>query len=328
MLATVRRVTTGYLAIDLGPSRLAAGVVDTEGEVVIRDRVTTPARNVWPSLTQLVRRVLAANPSDVQPTAVGVTCPGPIDRMTGSMKPVGMPTWHDFPLRRELADVTGLSVHIETAGRGLALAELWCGEAALLAPARQDLATLVLGDDVDGALVVRGRLAEGLTGNLGQFGHLIVEPEGLECACGAIGCLTTYAGARGIEASTGRDLRRTPAAIVERTGIMVGRACASIAAMLDVSDIVIGGVVPSVLGPPFFDALAKELDHRSGLSHLTDLRVRGVGAGRLGPLVSAAAVARNAIRADADPLGATAPLDPSAALDDARHVGEPGSTGR
>lgn len=284
-------MTRGYLAIDLGPTRLAAAVVDAEGEIVVRDRVATPARNVWPSLTQLARRVLAANPSDVVPASVGVTCPGPIDRGTGAMKPVGMPLWHDFPLRRELAHVSGLPVDVDTAGRGLALAELWRGEPAGLGPAEQQLATLVLGDDVDGALVVNGELAQGLTGNLGQFGHLIVEPGGVECACGASGCLTVYAGARGIEAATGRDLRRTPSAIVERTGIMVGRACASMAAMLDVAEIVIGGVVPSVFGAAFFDALAKELDQRSGLSHLEALRVRGT---TVGPLVAAAAIARHA----------------------------------
>lgn len=292
--AGVDERAAGYLAIDLGPSRLAAGVIDERGEVVVRDRLATPARNVWPALTQLVRRVMAANPSGVVPRTVGVTCPGPIDRLTGSMKPVGMPTWHDFPIRRELADVTGLPVGIDTPGRGLALAEMWCGDSADLPPDEQQFATLVLGDEVDGALIVGGRLANGLTGNLGQFGHLIVEPEGQVCPCGATGCLTVYAGASGITKSTGRDLRRTPPAIVERTGIMVARACASMAAMLDVAEIVIGGAVPSVFGEPFFDALEKELDQRSRLSHLERLRVRGVASGRLGPLVAAAAVARHA----------------------------------
>ena len=296
-------VGDGFVAIDLGPSRLAAGIVDPDGEVIVRDRLATPARNVWPALTQLVKRVLAANPVETAPSWVGVTCPGPIDRGTGSMKPIGMPTWHDFPLRRELAAITGLPVDIETAGRGLALAELWQGEASLLPTAEQQFATLVLGDVTDGALVVAGRLAEGLTGNLGQFGHLIVEPEGAPCDCGAIGCLTAYASVRGIEASINRDLRRTPPAIVERTGIMTARACASMAAMLDVSDIVVGGVVPSVFGVPFFDALAKELDQRCGLAHLSGLRVRGVGSAKVGPLVAAAAVARHAqlVRADDTP---------------------------
>lgn len=282
----------GYLAIDLGPSRLTAGIVDVDGGVVLRDRVSTPPRNVWPALVQLVRRVLAANPSDVVPLVVGVTCPGPIDHGTGAMKPVGMPLWHDFPLRRELSTIIDLPVHIDTAGRGLALAELWLGEQAAADRADQHFATLALGDEVDGALVSRGVLLEGLTRNLGQFGHLIVEPDGVPCLCGATGCLTSYAGVRAIEATTGRELRRTPPARVENVGTMVGRACASIGALFDVSEIVIGGVVPEVLGPPFFDALDRELDQRSGLSHVADLRIRGVGSRQIGPLVSAAAVAR------------------------------------
>ena len=283
----------GYLAIDLAPSRLTAGVVDSQGVVVLRDRVATPSRNVWPALTQLVRRVLAANPTNVEPTVVGATCPGPIDHATGAMKPVGMPTWRDFPIRRELADITGLPVQVETAGRALALAELWCGEYADVPAPEQQFAILALGDEVDGGLVADGVLLNGLTGNLGQFGHLIVEPDGTLCACGARGCLTTYAGAHGIQATTGRELRRTPTARVETAGIMVARACASIAALFDVADIVIGGFVPAVLGSPFFDALDRELDQRSGLAHLSELRIRGIGQGQVGPLVAAAAVARS-----------------------------------
>jgi glucokinase len=284
---------TGFLAIDLGATRLAAAIVDGDGEVVVRDRIATPARSVWPAVTQLVSRVMAANPGEILPGACGVTCPGPIDRRSGTMKPVGLPIWHDFPLRSELSDVTGLTVAVDTPGRALALAELWCGEAAEKPAAEQHLATMVLGDEVDGAFVTRGRIVQGVTGNLGQFGHIVVEPEGAECACGAQGCLTMYAGSRGISASTSRELRRTPAAIVERTGIMVARACASIAAMLDVTEIVLGGVVPSTFGDPFFDALGREFEQRSGLRHLQQLRIRGVATSRIGPLVAAAAVARH-----------------------------------
>lgn len=321
----------GYLAIDLGPSRLAAAVVNAAGDVVVRDRVATPQRNVWPVVRQLVGRVLAANQTIaakpgskpgvdvtlVAPVSCGVTSPGPFDRSAGTIRPVGMPMWRDFPLRDEMAAVTGLPVAVETPARALALAEQWLGESAATPLAEQQFATLVLGDDADGAVVAGGRLLEGRTGNLGQFGHLIVEPDGAPCACGAAGCLTTYAGVRGIEASTGRDLRRTPPAIVERTGIMAARACATVAAMLDVTDIVIGGIVPSVMGQPFFDALATELEQRSRVAHLHDLRVRGVGTPGIGPLASAAAVARRmhlrseaASRRSSDATPPTAP-DPA-----------------
>lgn len=289
----------GYLAIDLGPSRLAAAVVSADGDVVVRDRVATPPRNVWPVVRQLVGRVLAANQTThkqalVGPTWAGVTCPGPFDHARGTIRPVGMATWRDFPLAEEMATLTGLPVAVETPARALALAEQWLGEAARVPLGEQQFATLVLGDDADGAVVAGGRLLDGRNGNLGQFGHLIVEPDGAPCECGASGCLTVYAGVRGVEASTGRDLRRTPPAIVERTGIMVARACASIAAMLDVTDVLVGGSVPSVMGQPFFDALANELEQRSRLAHLHELRVRGLGAAKIGPLSSAAAVAKRA----------------------------------
>ncbi len=258
----------------------------------MRDRIATPQRNVWPAVIQLVRRVIAANSTGVVAQAIGVTCPGPIDRATGSMKPFGLPEWHGFPLRRELSEMFGLPVEIDTAGRGLALAEVWIGETSRRSRNDQNVAALVASDEVDGGLIIKGRLAQGTMMNAGQFGHIIVEPEGVECQCGAVGCLSAYVGSRSIQMSTGRDLRRTPPAIVERTGIMLARACASIAAMFDVSDIVVGGVVPLALGPDLFVAVQHELDQRSRLAHLGELRVRGVA--RLGPLVGAAAVAHDA----------------------------------
>ena len=79
-----RRVAS-YLAIDVANDRLAAGIVDELGEVVVRDRVTTPPRDVWPALHRLVRRVVAARPDDVdEPVACGVSCEGPIDQDEGN----------------------------------------------------------------------------------------------------------------------------------------------------------------------------------------------------------------------------------------------------
>jgi glucokinase len=290
---------------------------------VNRDRLTTPPRSVWPALTALVKRVLAANPTSVRPRAVGVTSPGPIDHLTGAMKPVGMPTWHDFPLRRELTAITGLPVHLDTAGRGLAMAELWRADlegAGTGSPGTQNFATLALGDEVDGALVANGRVLDGLTKNLGQFGHIIVEPGGAECLCGAAGCLTAYAGARAIEAGNGRELRRTPPGQIEAIGIMVARACASIAAMFDIDQIMIGGVVAQSLAEGFFDSLAREFDQRVGLKHLGDIRIHDVSP-HVNRVVAAAAVAWSVDRGG-DGGGEVSEAEKSAAGDDPRDVDE------
>src|SRR4029450_7607704 len=72
-----------YLAIDLSVTRLAAGVVDDAGKLIVRDRVATPSRHVWPALARLVGRVIAAAPEGARPARCGVACPGPIDRVGG-----------------------------------------------------------------------------------------------------------------------------------------------------------------------------------------------------------------------------------------------------
>ena len=79
-----------YLAIDLSVTRLAAGVVDDDGKLIVRDRIATPPRHVWPALARLVGRVIAAAPEGARPTRCGVACPGPIDRRRS---PVADPSW-------------------------------------------------------------------------------------------------------------------------------------------------------------------------------------------------------------------------------------------
>lgn len=277
-----------YLAIDLGASRLAAGVVDTDGAVLVRDRVATPARHVWPTLVRLIRRVLAAGPGEDPPTACGVSCPGPIDRGSGTFTAAQVSSWAGFPLRAELESVTGMPVAIDLPGRALAAAERWCGAAV----DHDDFVAISVGDVVDAGIVARRRLLQGRAGDAGQIGHLLVEPDGRPCVCGAHGCLDAYASASAIETDTNRPLARSPVAVVERTGVMLARAIASLAAMTDPAVVLVAGQVPDVFGTPMFDAIDRELEQRVRLPHLASVEVVHLGGATGGPLVGAAAVAR------------------------------------
>ena len=281
------------LAIDLGASRLSAGVVDADGTVLVRDRVATPARHVWPTLVRLIRRVLAAAPSDATPTACGVSCPGPIDRASGTFTAAQVSSWAGFPLRAELESVTGMPVAIDLPGRALAAAEQWCGAAVH----HDDFVAISVGDVVDAGIVARGRLLHGRAGDVGQIGHLLVEPGGRPCLCGAMGCLDAYASASAIETDTNRPLARTPVAIVERTGVMLARAIASLAAMTDPAVVLVAGQVPDVFGRPLFDAIGRELEQRVRLPHLAAVDVVPLASATGGPLVAAAAVARTQLPA-------------------------------
>jgi glucokinase len=286
-----------FLAIDVGTDRLSAGVVDETGTVIVRDRVARPPRDVWPALHRLVRRVVAARPDDADPLEVcGVSCEGPVDRDRGTVTPLHLPVWQDFELRERVGDLTGLPTVIGPVGHARVLAERWTGAAQDV----DDVMVLLMATAVEAGVICNGRLLQGRLGNAGALGHVVVEPDGLPCPCGALGCLTSYASSAAIEEETNRPLRRAPAAVVERTGMMIGRAVATAVAVFDVRLVLLAGAVPAVFGAPLLEAARRELDQRSRLAHVRAGADRAehrvtldvTALGTVAPLVGAAALAR------------------------------------
>lgn len=267
---------------------MAAGIVDTaSGDVVVRDRISTPSREIWRSLEQLLRRVLAARPDDVAaPSHVAVSCVGPVDSTAGSVSPDLLPAWSGFALRRHLEDLTGLPVVLDTSAGALVHGEHIFGDLV-------DLPTffvLVLDRSVESACMIDGRRLRGAHGNAGSLAHVSVDPNGPVCRCGATGCLSVLASASALEAEMNRTLRRATPSIIERTGIMVGRAVASAAAVFDVSTFVVSGSVVDTFGDPMLEIVRREIGYRSNLEHLQPVRVLEVS-GFVQPLAAAAATA-------------------------------------
>jgi glucokinase len=281
-------VDSAYLALDIGGTKLAAGVVSLDGRVVLRDRVPTPQRQVWSAVRHLVERVQAA--AGVRLVACGVGCGGPMSDGNSLVSPLHIPEWRDFPLALELRRATGLAVAIENDAKALALAEAWCGSAVGV----DDFLTVIVSTGVGGGIFSGGRLLQGRLGNAGHVGHVVVEPDGLPCACGGVGCLEAYASGRAIAAVTGRPAARASRTVVESTGTLVGRACASALATIDARLVLVGGSVALGFGAPFFASAQAELDRRLGLGFVRGATIRPVGLGGEAPLVGAAAVARSA----------------------------------
>jgi glucokinase len=279
-----------YLAIDLGAQRLAVGVVDSQGSIVIRDRVAAPVRHAWQELARLISRVLAATPKEQLPTRCGVSCVGPINHEAGQIRPAHLPVWHGFDLGSHLLEEVGMPVAIRTSGQAFALAETWCGAAA----GQTDLLAILLSDVVEAGVISSGRLLHGLDGNVGSMAHVVVEPEGKLCSCGVQGCVDSYVGMRALEEEIKRSLERTPLALIDRAGIMLGRAVASLIAMTDPAMVLVGGRGLHYLGQGFEDALQREVAERSRRSSSTTLAVRILGPEATSPLIGAAAVARSA----------------------------------
>jgi glucokinase len=279
-------VSVCYLAVDVGSAKLAAAIVNERGEVLVRDRVATPQREVWAALSRLVLRVIAAAPTP--PVGCGVGCGGPMSPVDGTVSPLHIPSWKVFPLVAEIEALTQLPVVLDTNAKTVALGEAWCGAAVGV----DDFVAVVMGGGIGGGIISRGTLLEGRLGNAGHVGHIVVEPDGRPCPCGGRGCLEAYCSGRAIEEETGRPPQRAPQSIVERTGILTGRALASLAAICDLRLAVIGGSVALGFGEPFFGSAQAELDQRARLSFTQGFQVIPAGLGQLAPLVGAAALAR------------------------------------
>lgn len=276
------------LAVDVGGTKLAAGLVDAGGRVLDWDRVPTPAGGqdeVFSALTGLIDAVRQRAPGRVERCGVGSG--GPMTRGGETVSPINIPGWRDFPLRARLAEWTGLPVVVDNDAKALALAEGWQGAAA----GETDFLAMVVSTGVGGGIVSEGRLIDGATGNAGHIGHLIVEPEGRSCGCGGRGCLEAEASGTAIAEVTGAAPAEAEPAVVERTGRLVGRAVASVANLLDLRLAVIGGSVALGFGAPFFTAAQAELDERARLDYSAGARVVPTGLGPTGGLIGAAALA-------------------------------------
>ncbi|MGH9095474.1 MAG: ROK family protein [Acidimicrobiales bacterium] len=274
------------LAVDIGGTKLAVGLVDPGGRLLWSAQGPTPpagsAAEVWGALEDLLQRA----PDDGRPGLCGVGCGGPMTGRGDAVSPLNIPGWRDFPLRSRLVECTGLPTSVDNDAKALALAEGWCGAAVGVA----DYISLVVSTGVGGGLVVDGRLLDGEDGNAGHVGHVIVEPDGHLCGCGAIGCLEAEASGTAIARITGAAPADAPPAVRARTGMLVGRGVASVANLLDLALATVAGSVALGFGDTFFQAAQAEIDARCRLDHSRGCRIVPSGLAAEGPLVGAAAV--------------------------------------
>ena len=277
------------LAIDIGGTKLAAARVTATGDVLGHETIPTGAglaEDLWDQLAGLVDRVRTGDE-----VACGVGCGGPMRRGGDAVSPLNIPQWRGFPLRSRLATYVGLPVAVDNDAKALALGEGWRGAARGVG----NYLAMVVSTGVGGGIVLDGRLLDGAAGNAGHIGHVIVEPDGRRCACGAQGCLEAEASGRAIRAITGRPAVEAPDPIRQRTGTLVGRAVACVVNLLDLELAVVAGSVALGFGDAFFAAAQAELATRAQLEFARGARIVPAGLGPDGPIVGAAAVARHTL---------------------------------
>lgn len=274
------------LAVDIGATKMAAGVVDWTGRLRWSAAVPTPERadaeTLWNRLVALVGSV----PTAGRLLACGVGCGGPMEG-GDAVSPLNIPGWRGFPLRSRLAAETGLSTWVDNDAKALALGEGWCGTARDC----RNYLSMVVSTGVGAGIVLDGRLLDGALGNAGHIGHVVVEPDGHACACGGLGCLEAEASGRSIARDIGAPAETAGPEVRRRVGTLVGRAVASVANLLDLRLATVAGSVALGFGEPFLAAAQEEIDRRARLAFSRGCRIVAGGLGSEGPLVGAGALA-------------------------------------
>lgn len=285
-------MSDAVLAVDVGGTKIAAGLVSPEGLLLARASAPTPkstdAEKIFATLLGAVDEV-AREAGALR--AIGVGCGGPMSAGGEAVSPINIPGWRAFPLRRRLHERFELPVFVDNDAKALALGEGWRGAAQ----GARDYIGMVVSTGVGGGIVSDGRLIDGDSGNAGHIGHVIVEPDGHECGCGARGCLEAEASGTAIARITGADPRNATPDVIARTGTLVGRAIASVANLLDLRLAVVSGSVALGYGDAFFAAAQTEIDVRCRLDFSRGTRVVPGALGADGPLIGAACVALGAL---------------------------------
>ena len=301
---------TMTIGIDVGGTKIAAGVVSADGKVVEEQRRVTPAQDpakTEDAIVDLVREL--SDRYDVE--AVGIGAAGYVDAERSVVMFAPNLAWRDEPLRTEVEKQLDVPVVVENDVNAAAWGEFRFGAGADV----DDLLMVAVGTGVGGGIVIKGQLLRGSFGVAAEIGHLRVVPEGLPCGCGMRGCWEQYASGRALvrEARAhvrpgdplleraGGDPARIDGPLVTRAaqdgdamcvrlltdlGHWLGEGIASLATVLDPRVVVIGGGVSEagdLLMAPAQESFESHLPAAEHRPHL-ELRLATLGneAGMIG----------------------------------------------
>lgn len=309
------------IGVDVGGTKVAAGVVDESGRVLARTRHPTPSASpsdVEDVIAECVQELRAAHEVE----AVGIGAAGFIDADRSKVYVAPNLSWRDEPLRDAVAERIGLPVVVENDANAAAWAEHRFGAGR----GEQHLVVVTVGTGIGGGIVLDGALYRGRHGIGAEFGHMQVEKAGRRCGCGQHGCWEQYCSGRALlhEAREIADVQRgygkrllelgngrpegieavevtqaaregDPAALdcFDEVGGWLGQGLADLAAVLDPGTFVVGGGVADageLLLAPARRVFAERL---TGTRHRPHAEIRLAELGNEAGLVGAADLARH-----------------------------------
>lgn len=315
---TAARNDQHFAGISLTDSGIRSALVAGTGEVVreVRSDVSHDSRQLCEKSVELVSDFRGSG----APAAIGICVPGLVNRRTNRVEVApALPGLVDIDLAGDVSKATGLPVILDNDANAAAYGELQSGAAQ----GRRNVFFVSLGSGVGSAIIIEGEVYRGASGFAGEFGHITIDPEGIECACGNIGCLETFASAPNIVRRTRERLYRDRTSslsrlavprdreftaediahaaqagdemavlMMERTGMFLGIGLAAVINLLNVDTIVLGGAIMEA-GTIILKAAVKEARRRAFPPCFNGCDIVLAKLGSSAPLIGAALLARD-----------------------------------
>lgn len=200
------------IGVDIGGTKIAAGVVDEEGTILETYKVPTPPTpdGVTDAICTAVSEVSSSHTID----AVGIGAAGYVDDKRATVLFAPNINWRHEPLKDKVEQRIGLPVVVENDANCAAWGEYRFGAGQ----GHDDVICITLGTGLGGGIIIGNKLRRGRFGVAAEFGHIRVVPDGLLCGCGSQGCWEQYASGRALVRYAKQRAKATP----ENATILLG----------------------------------------------------------------------------------------------------------
>ncbi|MBV9448718.1 MAG: ROK family glucokinase [Streptosporangiaceae bacterium] len=308
------------IGVDIGGTKVAAGVVDTGGRIIAKLKRSTPAAS--PARTEdAIAGVVTELLADHDVAAIGLGAAGFVDAARSRMLFAPNLAWRDEPLKQRVEERIGRAVMVDNDANASAWAEARFGAARGFS----DVMLVAVGTGIGAGVIINGEVYRGRWGIAGEPGHFRVVPDGRLCGCGNRGCWEQYCSGNALVAEAREFARRTPEGAIrllqlgggmpdgisgpeitraategdpaalrcfQTIGGWLGQGLADLAAILDPACFVIGGGV-SEAGDLLLDPARAAFERAlTGRGHRPFAEIRAAQLGPDAGLVGAADLAR------------------------------------
>ncbi|MDT0346561.1 ROK family glucokinase [Streptomyces litchfieldiae] len=201
------------IGVDIGGTKIAAGVVDEDGTILDTSQVATPPtpEGVVEAIADAIKTVGRGTSAE----AVGIGAAGYVDDKRATVLFAPNIAWRHETLKDKIEQRVSLSVVVENDANAAAWGEYRFGAGT----GHDDVVCITLGTGLGGGIIIGGKLHRGRFGVAGEFGHLRVVPDGLLCGCGSQGCWEQYASGRALVRYAKQRATATPDAATVLLGL-------------------------------------------------------------------------------------------------------------